>query len=58
MVEHRDERYMREKDMSIAPQGTGKPLGRIKRVYKWDTKNIIPDDGFVSLVLYSHPREN
>lgn len=48
MVEHRDERYMREKEDSIAPQGMGKALGRLKRVYKWDTKNVIPDDGFVS----------
>ena len=24
-----------------------KPLGRLKRRYKWDTGHIVPDDGFV-----------
>ena len=24
-------------------------MGRLPRVYKWDTKNIVPDDGFREL---------
>lgn len=28
------------------PTGQLKPLGRLPRVYKWDTNNIVPDDGF------------
>lgn len=40
---------MREKEADINclnSNGLPAPLGRIPRVYKWDTKNIIADDGF------------
>jgi len=35
--------------VDIQPIGNSKPLGRIPRVYKWDTSNIVPDDGFREL---------
>ena len=51
---------MREREAAINPVGQGKPLGRLQRVYKWDTKNLIPDDGFRDLTTlnqqdFSHP---
>lgn len=37
-----------EKDISmLEAAGEPSPLKRLNRVYKWNTKNIIPDDGFV-----------
>lgn len=42
---------MRQKEVDInCMNSSGNPtgLGRIKRFHKWDTTNIIADDGFVS----------
>lgn len=42
---------MREKEADInclTSSGIPQPLGRIKRLHKWDTTNTVPDDGFVS----------
>ena len=48
-TDHREERFMRPREVDIMPQGHLKQLGRFKRVYKWDTKNVISDDGFREL---------
>ena len=40
---------MREKEADInclTSSGLPQPLGRIQRVHKWKTDNLIPDDGF------------
>lgn len=49
MNDHRDERFMRTKESNIHSVGQTKPLGRLQRAYKWDTHDLIPDDGFREL---------
>ena len=40
---------MREKEADInclTSSGIPAPMGRLKRLHKWDTSNIVADDGF------------
>ena len=48
-AKYNEERFKREPDLAITcltSSGIPMPLPRRNRVYKWDSKDLIPDDGF------------
>lgn len=61
-----EEKFMRQSEPDInclSATGIPAPLKRIKRNHKWDTKNIIPDDGYhetktIQKTELQHPDKN
>jgi hypothetical protein len=48
-VKYQSERFRREEEEALnSYNASGVPhaLGRLNRVYKWDTQGVIPDDGY------------